>query len=121
MVLHNQYPWDRADVRLTAIGELRDDDVVVLFQPRNPDVLRFVRKVKAATASGERHRAARSPTLSTEQTVEAKQPIRPYPAVDVGQQLRDQAQDRGAGRRQGRDTSAPTTISSATRPTAGHR
>jgi hypothetical protein len=31
MVLHNQYPWDRADVRLTAVGDLTDDDVVVLF------------------------------------------------------------------------------------------
>jgi 3-oxoacyl-[acyl-carrier-protein] synthase III len=85
MVLHNQYPWDRSEVRLTKVGELADDDVVVLFLPRNQDVQRFVRKVKAATASGSGSAPAKVSTLSTKQTVEAKDPIRPYPAVDVGQ------------------------------------
>jgi len=87
MVLHNQYPWDRSKVRLTAVGDLTDDDVVVLFLPRNADVLRFVRKIKTATnADGNPNGAAARPsrsTMSTEQTVEAKDPIRPYPAVDV--------------------------------------
>ncbi len=84
MVLHNQYPWDRSEVRLTPVGELADDDVVVLFLPRSPEVLRFVRKVKAATASGAGSVTTRASTLSTKQTVEAREPIRPYPAVDVG-------------------------------------
>src|SRR5436309_10331966 len=29
MVLHNQYPWDRAKARLSEVGQLRDDDFVV--------------------------------------------------------------------------------------------
>ena len=45
MVLHNQYPWDRADVRLTAVGDLADDDVVVVFKPKNTEVTRFLAKV----------------------------------------------------------------------------
>jgi hypothetical protein len=34
MVLHNQYPWDRAHTRLTAAASLREDDFVVLHVPR---------------------------------------------------------------------------------------
>ena len=37
MVLHNQYPWDRA-ARLEAVGEIGDDDFVVAFVPRNHEV-----------------------------------------------------------------------------------
>ena len=28
MTLHNQYPWDRSDTRLTSVGALKDDDVM---------------------------------------------------------------------------------------------
>ena len=34
MVLHNQYPWDRSQVELAEVGQLRDDDYVVVFHPR---------------------------------------------------------------------------------------
>ena len=45
MVLHNQYPWDRTQTRLTPVGKLRDDDYVVVFAPRSRDVLDFIRRV----------------------------------------------------------------------------
>ena len=79
MVLHNQYPWDRADVRLTALGDLSDDDVVVVFKPKNPEVTRFLHKVTqgAPRASTGTRVASYAPEVVT------KQPIRPYPAVDV--------------------------------------
>ena len=32
MTLHNQYPWDRSDTRLTPVGALKDDDVVVVLE-----------------------------------------------------------------------------------------
>jgi 3-oxoacyl-(acyl-carrier-protein) synthase III len=79
MVLHNQYPWDRADVRLTALGDLSDDDVVVVFKPKNPEVTRFLSKVTqgAPRASTGTRVASYAPEVVT------KQPIRPYPAIDV--------------------------------------
>ena len=40
MVLHNQYPWDRAQARLIEVGKLDDDDFVVLFTPRTRDIER---------------------------------------------------------------------------------
>lgn len=46
MTLHNQYPWDRSDTRLTPVGALKGDDVVVVYQPRHGDVLDFIRRVK---------------------------------------------------------------------------
>jgi len=46
MVLHNQYRWDRGKTRLIEVGKLHDDDFVVVFQPRNDDVLQFIRRVK---------------------------------------------------------------------------
>jgi hypothetical protein len=45
MVLHNQYRWDRAKTRVIEVGKLHDDDFVVVFQPRSPDVLQFIRRV----------------------------------------------------------------------------
>ena len=90
MVLHNQYPWDVSKVRLTPIGELAEDDMVVLFLPRSREVLRFVRKVRASTAGIPAPIGGAASTrsgLSGRQTVEIQQPIRPYPAVDVGRQF----------------------------------
>ncbi len=73
MVLHDQYPWDRPSTALAEVGSLRDDDFVVLFAPRNPDVLDFIRRVK----SGARRPARPSPPSR------AHPPVRPYPAVHV--------------------------------------
>ena len=74
MVLHNQYPWNRAQVQLTEVGRLREDDNVVLFVPRTPDVFRFIKRVKSGAAP---------PPRSTRAATEAQQPVAPYPAVHV--------------------------------------
>jgi len=78
MVLHDQYPWDRERAGLKAVGDLEDDDFVVLFAPRNPDVLDFIRRVKA----GERPPARPAPPD------EAREPVAPYPPVQVREQFR---------------------------------
>ena len=78
MVLHDQYPWDREHAALKAVGDLEDDDFVVLFAPRNPDVLDFIRRVKR----GERPPARPAPPD------EAREPVAPYPAVQVREQFR---------------------------------
>jgi len=46
MVLHDQYPWNLADTRLEEPGRIGDDEFVVVFVPRNRDVLDFIRRVK---------------------------------------------------------------------------
>jgi 3-oxoacyl-[acyl-carrier-protein] synthase III len=74
MVLHNQYPWDRAAVELTEAAELKDDDYVVTFHPRDKEVRGFLRRLRSDAPN----RVATPPR-------EARQPVRPFPAVDVRQ------------------------------------
>jgi 3-oxoacyl-[acyl-carrier-protein] synthase III len=73
MILHNQYPWDRAETRLTEVGKLRDDDYVVVFRPRSDEVMQFIRRVK----SGPPARPV-SPTPA-----ESHRPLKPFPPVEV--------------------------------------
>jgi 3-oxoacyl-[acyl-carrier-protein] synthase-3 len=76
MVLHNQYPWERTQTRLTPVGELRDEDYVVVLHPRGQDVVDFLRRVSSGgTAPGR--------SLRTSSTVETRPPVRPYPPVRV--------------------------------------
>jgi 3-oxoacyl-[acyl-carrier-protein] synthase-3 len=77
MVLHNQYPWDRTQTRLTPVGRLRDDDYVVVFHPRNREVLDFILRAT--------HRGPAAPHrgFGTSRTVQARPPVRPYPPVRV--------------------------------------
>ena len=77
MVLHNQHPWDRAQARLTPVRELRDDDFVVLYHPRNPEVADFIRRVRSGGRARPRSRPA----------PEARRPVRPYPALQVRKQM----------------------------------
>ena len=79
MVLHNQYPWNREDVKLTAIGDLQPDDVVVLFKPKNDEVTRFLHKITQGAPRG----STGTRVASYAPEVETKQPIRPYPAIDI--------------------------------------
>ncbi|MEI6213114.1 MAG: 3-oxoacyl-[acyl-carrier-protein] synthase III C-terminal domain-containing protein [Desulfuromonadales bacterium] len=51
MVLHNQHPWDRSKAKLKTFDEMEDDDVVVLFYPKNREVLDFINRVKSGTIS----------------------------------------------------------------------
>jgi 3-oxoacyl-[acyl-carrier-protein] synthase-3 len=79
MVLHNQYPWERARTELRGPGEISDDDFVVAFHPRNRDVLAFIERVRRSTAGG-REQAT---VASQNGPVEAVPPVRPYPPVRV--------------------------------------
>src|SRR3954451_10431371 len=72
MVLHNQYPWDRAAVELARADQLNDDDYVVAFHPRDREVRDFLRRLGAGVAP----RQAPAPR-------EPRQPVRPLPPVDV--------------------------------------
>ena len=49
MVLHNQHPWDRSRAKLKTFDDMEDDDVVVLFYPKNRDVLDFINRAKSGT------------------------------------------------------------------------
>jgi len=77
MVLHNQYPWDRTQTRLTPVGQLRDEDYVVVFYPRNRDVLDFIRRATQGGAAAP-HRG-----FGTSRAVQPTPPVRPYPPVRV--------------------------------------
>jgi 3-oxoacyl-[acyl-carrier-protein] synthase-3 len=76
MVLHNQYPWDRAQAELVEVGLLKDDDYVVVFHPRDQEVRQFLRRLKAGEVP-----------VSGSPAREATQPIRPYPPVNVRTQF----------------------------------
>ena len=73
MILHNQYRWDRNRTRVIEVGKLADDDFVVVFQPRNDDVLQFIRRVKG----GRRSRPARPRPAAS------RPPATPFPPIDV--------------------------------------
>ena len=85
MVLHNQYPWNRAEVKLTAFKDLQDDDVVVVFKPKNAEVTRFLHQV---THGAPRASTAGTRVASYSPEVVTVQPIRPYPAIDVRKQFK---------------------------------
>ncbi len=76
MVLHNQYPWDRSQAELIEVGQLKDDDYVVVFHPRDQEVRQFLRRVQAGVAP-----------LRGSKAKEAAQPVRPYPPVSVRSQF----------------------------------
>ena len=74
MVLHNQYPWSRSDAELASVSELRDDDYIVLFYPRDPTVRLFLSRVTSTRAPKEK------PVVTTP---EVTAPVRPYAPIDV--------------------------------------
>jgi 3-oxoacyl-[acyl-carrier-protein] synthase-3 len=73
MVLQNQHPWERAGSRLMPVSGLRGDDFVVLYQPRSPEVMDFIDRVRSGRKRPSQNRRAR----------EEKQPVKPYPALEV--------------------------------------
>jgi 3-oxoacyl-[acyl-carrier-protein] synthase-3 len=77
MVLHNQYPWSRSDAELVPVTELQDDDYVVVFHPRDRQVQLFLSRV----ASGH------TPSNAAPAAAEVTAPIRPYPPLDVRNDL----------------------------------
>jgi 3-oxoacyl-[acyl-carrier-protein] synthase III len=76
MVLHNQYPWSRSQSELVPVGELRDDDYVVVFHPRDQEVRHFLRRVAAGRVA---------PTGAPAKA--AVEPVRPYEPVNVRAQF----------------------------------
>jgi 3-oxoacyl-(acyl-carrier-protein) synthase III len=75
MVLHNQYRWDRTKTRATEVGKLHDDDFVLVFQPRNDEVLQFIHRVKGSQRARPRPRRP--------EPAPSRRPAAPYPPVDV--------------------------------------
>jgi len=75
-VLHNQYPWDRSEAQLVEVGQLRDEDYVVVLYPRDQEVRHFLRRLDAAVVP-----------VSASKAQEATAPVRPYPAVNVRTQF----------------------------------
>jgi 3-oxoacyl-[acyl-carrier-protein] synthase-3 len=73
LVLHNQYPWDLSRTRLTEVARIEPDDFVILFVPKNKEVLAFIRRVKAERPPRPRPRAAAA----------SRKPIQPYSPVEV--------------------------------------
>jgi 3-oxoacyl-[acyl-carrier-protein] synthase III len=86
MILQNQYPWDPSASTIAEIGELKDDDYVVAFHPRTPEVFDFIQRVKSDEGWGPRirQRPMRSPSS---ETLAISQPIKPYPPVQVEQRF----------------------------------
>jgi 3-oxoacyl-[acyl-carrier-protein] synthase-3 len=83
MILHNQYPWDPSTSTQSEIGNLKDDDYVVAFHPRNQEVLKFIERVKKGTDWGPRVRQERK----APDTLALSEPIKPYPAVEVSKRF----------------------------------
>ena len=75
-VLHNQYPWDRSETELVEVGQLRDDDYVVVLHPRDQEVRHFLRRLQSGVVP-----------VSGSKAPEAVAPVRPYPAVQVRSQF----------------------------------
>lgn len=75
MVLHNQYPWDRARTALRPVGEIGDDEFVVAFHPRDRDVAAFLSRV--------RHAPPRPQPAATREPAPARPPVAPYAPVLV--------------------------------------
>jgi len=75
-VLHNQYPWERSQSELVEVGQLRDDDYVVVMHPRDQEVRHFLRRVESGVVPA-----------SGSKVKEAVQPVRPYPPVNVRTQF----------------------------------
>jgi 3-oxoacyl-[acyl-carrier-protein] synthase III len=86
MVLHNQYPWDRARTELRGPGQIGDDDFVVAFIPRDRDTMAFIDRVRRSSGGG------RKPATLGSQNgpPEAVAPVTPYPPVRVREAFRVQ-------------------------------
>jgi 3-oxoacyl-[acyl-carrier-protein] synthase III len=81
MVLHNQYPWRRADAELRPVGSIGDDEFVVALHPRNRDVTAFIERARTAG-----HGAA--PRVPDRPAQPPSPPVRPYPPVRVREAFR---------------------------------
>ena len=86
MILHDQYPWDPAGSTQTEIASLKDDDYVVAFYPRTPEVLQFIQRVKREDSWGPRVREQPRRPAGME-TLALSEPVEPYPPVEVSKKF----------------------------------
>ena len=86
MILHNQYPWDPSKSTQTAIADLKDDDYVVAFHPRTPEVAQFIQRVKQEEDHGPRVRQKPTRPAGMD-TLALSEPIRPYPPIEVSKRF----------------------------------
>jgi 3-oxoacyl-[acyl-carrier-protein] synthase III len=84
MVLHNQYPWAGSTTRLAASDEIDDDEFVVLFYPRDDEVLRFIGRVKAGSRAEAGGAEADPGTKATHRTQPRQRAVATleYPVAD---------------------------------------
>jgi 3-oxoacyl-[acyl-carrier-protein] synthase III len=80
MVLHNQYPWAGSTTRVVASGEIGDDDFVVLFYPRDDEVLNFIGR---ARETGHTTAGATDQVRPPEPAAALEYPVTGYPAVEI--------------------------------------
>lgn len=78
MVLHNQYPWTRSEMRLEEVGRIADDEFVVVFAPRNREVAEFLRRCRTAPAPARQRPAPAAQAIS---------PAQPVPPVVVAERF----------------------------------
>ncbi|MFD6893435.1 ketoacyl-ACP synthase III [Rhodococcus sp. NPDC060086] len=77
MVLHNQHPYNRNDLEVVKASELKDDDYVIVFHPRDREVQRFINR--ATSGKSRKGLSYTSPTPVP--------PAKPYPAIDVAKEF----------------------------------
>lgn len=77
MVVHNQYPWDRAHTGLREVGTLGPDDFVVMLHPRSDEVREFIRRVRKGQVS----------KPQAPEPAPCSPPSAPFAAVDVRQRF----------------------------------
>lgn len=81
MVLHNQYPWDRAGTVLRGPDQIDDDDFVVALHPRNRDVSAFIDRVKGASSASREGKG--TATSNRARPIQMVSPVSPYQPVQV--------------------------------------
>ena len=81
MILHNQYRWNPSTSSAIEVGQLKDDDYVVAFYPRNSEVADFIRRVKQNGQADSN--SGRRPRPSLPLTLALSEPEKPYPPVIV--------------------------------------
>ena len=117
MVLHNQYPWERADVQLTAVGELQPTTTSSCCSSRR------TRRSPGSWTRSPRVRRGRRPVPGWHPSPPRSSPssrsgrIRPSTSASSSRCCRRSRRWPSSGAR----SSAPTTISSVIRRTAGRR
>src|ERR1700751_230070 len=82
MIVHNQYPWDATGSTQTTIADLKDNDVVIAFHPRTPEIEHFIRRKKNAESHGSQIRKKPTRPAGME-TLALSEPAKLYSPIEV--------------------------------------